>query len=355
MRERDGPRKECVPRKGPDTSGHRICKSSQPDAAGRNFFSGPMNIYGKYDVVMIRRNSRIERTSKDQSEAGNAREHMGRLRAYLRQSFTSVTIMVIPHSRQKPLRLKVSALWLFCCICLIFVGAGYVVSQGVRTAEYYGMKKRLSYFSSQVMEVKSAMLTLRKTESEFAKLLSLNSKKKILEQPDVSSDMGSIIDIDLLKKQVRETIESVSEIREYVREEKSLYQATPEGWPVKGQVSSPFGQRIHPITGESAFHSGIDIKTPTGTPVRATAAGIVSFSNWRDDTGYCVVLEHGHGFTTVYAHNKAIYVKVGQRVKRGEEIALSGSTGSTTGPHVHYEVWKQGRHVNPSPYFKDLS
>jgi len=314
-----------------------------------------MNIYGKYDVVMLRRNSRIERTSGDQSEAGHAREHMGRLRAYLRQSLTSVTIMIIPHSRQKPLRLRVSALGLLCCICLTLVGAGYVISEGVRTAEYYGMKKRLSYFSSQLTEVKSAMLTLRKTEVEFARLVSLNSKKKILEQADTSSDMGSIIDVDLLKKQVRETIESVSEIREYIKEEKNIYEATPTGWPVRGQITSPFGPRIHPITGEEAFHSGIDIRTPPGTPVKATANGMVSFANWRDDTGYCVVLEHGHGFTTVYAHNKLLYVKVGQRVGRGAVIALSGSTGSSTGPHLHYEVWKEGTHVNPSPYLKDLS
>lgn len=263
--------------------------------------------------------------------------------------------MVIPHSRRKPLRLKVSALALFTCICLSFVGAGYVLSVGVKTAEYYGMKKRLSYFSSQVAEVKSTMYTLRKTESEFAKLLSLNSKKKILEQADVSSDMGSIIDIDLLKKQVRETIESVSEIREYLKQEKNLYEATPAGWPVKGEISSPFGMRIHPITGESAFHSGIDIRTPSGTPVKATADGIVAFSDWRGDAGYCVVLEHGHGFTTVYAHNTSLKVKVGQRVRRGEQIALSGSTGESTGPHVHYEVWKEGSHVNPAPYLKDQS
>jgi len=280
---------------------------------------------------------------------------VGRIKSYLKQSFTSVTIMVIPHSRRKPFRLKVSALSLLTCICLALVGAGYVLSEGVKTAEYYGMKKQLSHFSSQLIEVKSAMLTLRQTESEFAKLLSLKSKKKILEQADASSDMGSIIDVDLLKKQVKETIESVSEIREYVKEEKSLYEATPAGWPVKGTITSPFGERIHPITGESAFHSGIDIRAPSGTPVRATADGIVSFASWRDDTGYCVVLEHGHGFTTVYAHNTSLAVKVGQRVNRGETIAHSGSTGSTTGPHVHYEVWKERRHVDPAAYLKDLS
>lgn len=279
---------------------------------------------------------------------------MRRFRNFLSKSFTSVTIMVIPHSKQKPLRMKVSAIGLVSCLLLSFVGAGYVLSVGVKTAEYYGMQKKLSAFSSQATEMKVAVSSLRQTESEFAKLISLKSKKKIFEQTDTATDVGSI-DIDLLKKQVNETIRSVAEIREYIKEEKSVYQATPTGWPVHGEISSPFGPRVHPITGLTAFHSGIDIRIPMGTPVKATADGMVSFSNWRDDTGNVVVLEHGLGFTTVYAHNSRLYVKVGQRVKKGDVIALSGSTGSSTGPHVHYEVWKNKVHVNPAAFLKDIS
>ena len=229
-----------------------------------------------------------------------------------------------------------------------------MLSVGVKTAEYYGMRRKLATFSSQAVEMKVVLSSLQKTESEFTKLLSLKSKKKIFEQTDITPDVGSL-DIDLLEKQVDETIQSVGEIREYIKEEKSLYRATPTGWPVHGQISSPFGMRVHPITGAPAFHSGIDIRIPQGTPVRATADGIVSFSSWHDDTGYCVVLEHGLGFTTVYAHNKQACVKVGQRVKKGEVIAVSGSTGSSTGPHVHYEVWKNRMHVNPALYLKDIS
>jgi len=98
------------------------------------------------------------------------------------------------------------------------------------------------------------------------------------------------------------------------------------------------------------LHSGVDIEMPVGTPVKATAEGIVSFSGWGYKMGYVVVLEHGHGFSTVYAHNSKNMVAVAQRVKRGQVIAASGSTGRTTGAHVHYEVWKERNPINPLPY-----
>jgi len=98
---------------------------------------------------------------------------MGRFKDFLSKSFTSVTIMVIPHSKQKPLRMRVSAIGLVSCLLLSLVGAGYVLSVGVKTAEYYGMRKKLSAFSSQATEMKVAVSSLRKTESEFAKLISL--------------------------------------------------------------------------------------------------------------------------------------------------------------------------------------
>jgi murein DD-endopeptidase MepM/ murein hydrolase activator NlpD len=273
---------------------------------------------------------------------------MFKLKHYLNQAFNSVTIMVIPHSSGKPVRIRITALSLFCCLFLTLLGVVYVLSTGVRTAEYYGIRKKMRFFESQLMELKVVIFSLRRTESELTKLVSLDSKKKILETPELSNQ-GSL-DIDLLRRQVAETIQSVSEIREYLKEQRSIYRSTPGGWPVEGHISSPFGRRVHPITGESAFHSGVDIRAPIGSPVRATADGIVSFSNWHNDSGYIVVLEHGHGFSTAYAHNKANSVTLGQRVRKGQVISLSGATGDSTGPHVHYEVWKDGKHVNPATF-----
>jgi murein DD-endopeptidase MepM/ murein hydrolase activator NlpD len=98
----------------------------------------------------------------------------------------------------------------------------------------------------------------------------------------------------------------------------------------------------------------VDISVPLGTPVQATADGVVSFSGWNGRGGNIVVIEDGNGFSTAFAHNTKTSVNVGQRVRRGDVISYSGSSGSSTGPHLHYEVWKGGRSVNPSDYIKGL-
>jgi murein DD-endopeptidase MepM/ murein hydrolase activator NlpD len=261
--------------------------------------------------------------------------------------------MIVPHSRSRLLRLKIPVAALLAVLILWGFGTFYVISIGVQTAEYRQMNRKLSYFSSQFLEMRSTLVSLQQADEEFTRLFSLKSKKKVLEAVD-RDDTGSL-DIDLLRKQVAQAMVSVKEIRRYVDEERDIYFATPVGWPVPGALSSPFGKREHPRTGEATFHSGVDIRASMGTPVKATADGVVSVSGWVAGNGNIVVIEHGHGFNTAYAHNKQNLVKVGQRVKRGDTIALSGATGVTTGPHLHYEVWKQGRQVNPISFLEERS
>jgi len=147
-------------------------------------------------------------------------------------------------------------------------------------------------------------------------------------------------------------MESVGEIKDYLSQQKDLYLATPMGWPVAGRISSPYGYREHPQTGLQDFHSGMDIASDPGTPVKATADGIVSFSGWSGGSGNLVALEHGLGFSTYYAHNRLVIVKAGQKVKRGDILGYVGSTGNSTGPHLHYEIWKEGRSLNPSTHIE---
>jgi murein DD-endopeptidase MepM/ murein hydrolase activator NlpD len=120
----------------------------------------------------------------------------------------------------------------------------------------------------------------------------------------------------------------------------------------QGTITSPFGIRTHPITHRTEFHRGLDISTAAGNPVRATADGIVSFSGWNGSGGNVVVVEHGYGFSTYYAHNKMNMVEVGQKVKKGAVLGYVGSTGNATGSHVHYEVWHDGKSVNPIGYIQ---
>jgi murein DD-endopeptidase MepM/ murein hydrolase activator NlpD len=215
------------------------------------------------------------------------------------------------------------------------------------------MSKKLSYFSGELLEMRSTLSSLQTAEAEFRRLFSLKSKKKVLEA--VTTNETGTPDLELLKKQVAEAMDSVAEIRRYIREERDAYFATPMGWPAPGALSSGFGTRASPQTGEPAFHSGVDIRVPPGTPVKVTADGIVIVSSWVGGNGNIVVVEHGHDFSTAYAHNTQNLVKVGQRVKRGDTIAISGATGMTTGPHLHYEVWKRGIPTDPISLLEERS
>jgi murein DD-endopeptidase MepM/ murein hydrolase activator NlpD len=126
----------------------------------------------------------------------------------------------------------------------------------------------------------------------------------------------------------------------------------PSLWPVEGRLGSGFGSRQDPINGEGAFHSGIDIEAPTGTPVRASADGEATGASMGAGYGRQVVLDHGHDVLTVYGHLSAVAVLPGQHVTRGQVIGYVGQTGRATGPHLHYEVRVHNVPVNPHKYLR---
>lgn len=127
----------------------------------------------------------------------------------------------------------------------------------------------------------------------------------------------------------------------------------PTGMPVPGYISSYFGARADPFDGRSARHTGIDIATPLGTPVHAVAEGMVTYAGVRSGYGNVVEIDHGNGYMTRYAHNSALDVHPGQHVQVGDVIAQAGSTGRSTGSHVHFEVWYGGRVVNPLAFVRN--
>lgn len=121
-------------------------------------------------------------------------------------------------------------------------------------------------------------------------------------------------------------------------------------WPVNGVVTSPYGYRTHPIFGTTIYHSGIDIGVDYGTPVQAAAGGTVVEAAWISGYGYSVIIDHGNGLSTLYGHNQELAVSAGQQVSQGQVIAYAGSTGNSTGPHVHFEVRSSGEPVDPNGY-----
>jgi hypothetical protein len=135
----------------------------------------------------------------------------------------------------------------------------------------------------------------------------------------------------------------------------NVYEAslTPSIWPVRGRITAGFGQRMDPFTGEGAFHTGVDIAAPAGTPVRAAADGILFHAGPEAGYGNEALIDHGYGVTTKYAHLSTLDVVVGEEVSRGQVIGAVGMTGRATGPHLHYEVLVRGTPVNPAPYLRD--
>ena len=127
--------------------------------------------------------------------------------------------------------------------------------------------------------------------------------------------------------------------------------ARPAGAPiVKGWMSSPYGERVDPISGKKAWHEGMDFAGAKGSEVIAVANGVVVFAGYRDGYGQMVEISHGKDLRTRYGHHEEVLVHAGQSVKRGDVIALMGNSGRSTGPHVHFEVLKEGRPVNPARY-----
>lgn len=166
--------------------------------------------------------------------------------------------------------------------------------------------------------------------------------------------------LDNLKKTMFVQSKSYDEIAKLVKNKTEKLACTPAIQPISNKqltrLTSGFGIRVHPIYGVGQFHPGIDFAAPHGTPIYATADGVVSKALFEAGYGNCVTIDHGYGYKTLYAHMSEFNSKAGQKVKRGECIGYVGSTGFSTAPHVHYEVIYKGEQVNPVYFFfNDLS
>lgn len=132
----------------------------------------------------------------------------------------------------------------------------------------------------------------------------------------------------------------------------AIYEGGQFKWPTTSTyITSPFGFRMHPVLGVWKGHTGVDIGVSSGSPVYAAASGKVIVAQWYGGYGYAVVIDHGSGLSTLYGHNSSLKVSVGQAVSKGDVVALSGSTGISTGPHLHFEVRESGNYVDPMKYF----
>jgi murein DD-endopeptidase MepM/ murein hydrolase activator NlpD len=170
--------------------------------------------------------------------------------------------------------------------------------------------------------------------------------------PEGEGVSAQIPDLSVMLAQLEQRVDlresQLSALENVILARELKAQIHPEGRPVSnGFISSYFGERSDPFDGREAFHKGVDFAAPAGSKVVAVAAGVVTWASERSGFGKLVEINHGDGYVTRYAHNERMLVRVGQTIKRGEPLALMGSTGRSTGPHVHFEVLRNGRQVDP--------
>lgn len=158
-------------------------------------------------------------------------------------------------------------------------------------------------------------------------------------------------DILALERRARLLSESLTEAMDSLGAHQALLRSTPSISPTDGPITSGFSYaRMHPIYDRALPHEGIDLHAPMGTPIHATAAGVVSYVGWKIGYGNTVEVDHGFGYLTRYAHASKFLIEKGQRVERGTPIAQVGETGTATAPHVHYEIWVGGRARDPQNF-----
>jgi murein DD-endopeptidase MepM/ murein hydrolase activator NlpD len=211
-----------------------------------------------------------------------------------------------------------------------------------RVGELQAQANRLNALGDRLTRVGK----LKDGEFNFSELPGQGGSESASDVP--SGDLLS--SLDSLQSQFAHSGRQLSVIEALLFDQKLDNKRTPAGMPAPGYISSNFGRRNDPFGGGRAHHMGIDIDANSGDPITSAADGVVSYSGWRNGYGNTIEIDHGNGFKTLYAHNSSNLVKVGDVVRSGQLIGKVGSTGRSTGAHLHFEVTLNGRQVNPRQY-----
>jgi murein DD-endopeptidase MepM/ murein hydrolase activator NlpD len=206
---------------------------------------------------------------------------------------------------------------------------------------------RLDSLGSRLVEVAS----LNKNDFDFGVKPAFGGPRLVVDSAQARSALDIGKNIQSMDVQMSRLDTQLAAIDYMLKGKKQSLAARPHAWPTEGGwLSSPFGLRPDPFTGEPEEHRGVDIANRFGAPVLATARGIVSFAGKTPDFGNMVIIDHGFGYKTRYCHMSGLVVKVGDLVKANQEIGRIGSTGRSTGPHLHYEVYRYGMHLDPAQF-----
>jgi murein DD-endopeptidase MepM/ murein hydrolase activator NlpD len=273
------------------------------------------------------------------------------------------TIIFVPHARARFRKVTVSNRFLAAAVSSAAILVISAVAFGWAFLASTRRDREYQRAQAENARLRSATASLQQKLTELSKNLDdFDSRTRRLSivaglTPPAASGIGGPTTPGSAEKpgfeKSGEIADRLTRIETQLTARASIMSSTPTVQPVRGVYMSGFGDRQDPFTGGSGFHQGVDIATNRGEPVGASAEGTVEKAEWSGDLGNMVEISHPSGYRTIYGHLEKSLVKPGQRVKRGETIGLVGSTGRATGPHLHYEVRRGDRAVNPLEYILD--
>lgn len=241
-----------------------------------------------------------------------------------------------------------------------------------QTAKIESQRKQIQSFAQDINTLKTSLMALNQFENKIRIMANLEQKNDQASlfavggslPEDLDSNLPLKQDHDQLMRQMHDHMNEANQassvqensfltLIKSLENKRNLLASTPSLRPTTGWISSDFGYRTSPFTGRKEFHKGLDIATRHATPIIAPANGVVAFSGPKWLMGNMITIDHGYGMVTRYGHIHKLLKKKGERIKRGDVIALVGNTGRSTGPHLHYEVRLNGVPVNPAKYILD--
>lgn len=290
-----------------------------------------------------------------------------------------MTVLFIPPGGEKTRRFNISysfikgvAAGLILVIMTTLMFAGLYFNSRYQVKQVNNLKKEnkakeetIKMLDEEMQKIEAQKEDIARKQEEIKKLMGIKETSAQSLTPSRGGQGGRDMVAEERDADEKDILYRLQEIKNYLaREEQALdemlaqarnkedyFRSVPNQWPVKGEITSPFGFRKSPFGGRrETFHEGIDIANNVGEIIVAAADGKVVFAGWRAVYGKTVEIKHGYGFTTIYAHNSALLVEEGDRVKKGQPIARLGSTGRSTGPHLHFTVKKNGEFKDPLIY-----
>ena len=288
--------------------------------------------------------------------------------------------MLVRPRGKKTLQLRINKLLLKLSVSVLLlivmgIGAGvyYTTNANFKLSQYNKLKTitsqqdaKIKAFTDQVDALEDKMKDILQREADMQDVLgkkrrrrrrrsSLNVRKfqkkyRRIARKESNIEIKIQKKLDFLREEIVAAETRVIRLSRQLEKYKDRFATTPSIWPLYGRVLYRYGWRVHPKTGRSQFHKGVDIPAWIGAPVKTTADGIVEFSGWGGGYGWLIIVGHDYGYRTMYAHLSEVLVNSGQPVKKGEIIGKIGESGITTGPHLHYEIKRWRRSVSPNSY-----